>query len=144
MQDCQFGDDHPVPLARRETFPTIGSGAIAQYADAAGDGWGTPGFGVWWVVGSTLYLVGGAWTTAQRALPIHVQEFWTNSMGIEAVWSQDSSNQFIVEYTDNTAAEIIGDSQYSRSEEMILIANVPSPRPDRRAPLYSHTLLVPS
>jgi hypothetical protein len=115
------GADHTVPLAWRETIPSVGVGAIAQYADAAGDG-ANPGFGVWWVEGSNLYLVFGAWSASEVQLPIHVLEFWTNSMGLEAVWSHDHSNQFVVEYTDNTAAEIIGDSQYSKAEHMLRIA----------------------
>ena len=118
----EHSSDHTLPLAWREHVPSIGDGAIAQYADAAGDGLGTPGFGVWWVVGRRLFLVFGAWHAHQLSLPIHVLEFWTNSMGLEAVWTQDHKHEFIVEFTDNVAAEVIGDSQYSSSEPMMLIA----------------------
>ena len=56
-------------------------------------------------------------------MPIHVLEFWTNSMGLEAVWLRDSSHQFVVEYTDNSAAEVIADSQHSSSLLMTMIAS---------------------
>jgi hypothetical protein len=118
----QHGQDHTVPLAWREEFPCIGSGALAQYADAAGDGL-NPGYGVWWVEGRELFIIDGVWSPDQLALPIHVLEFWTNSMGLEAAWTHNHEHQFIVEYTDNAAAEVIGDSQYSRSESMVLIAD---------------------
>ena len=108
-------DEHPLPFAAIEAFPTASSDLTALYADAAGEG-KCAGWGYWWVVDKVLFFAYGEWSAAQLLLPIHALELWASTAGlmsVRVVHARDD-NTFVLEYTDNAASEFVADSQQSR------------------------------
>ena len=111
----ETADDHPLPFAAVDAFPLSGDDLTALYADAAGDG-EAPGWGFWWVVGTTLFFSFGTWSEAQLRLPIHALELWASTAGLMTLRLvvNRCESTYVLEYTDNAASEFVADSQQSR------------------------------